>query len=89
MSLFHRRVPHVSVLHVGLFRPEPPTTRASSQSTAEPNQRATQTLNPSAPPATQPTPPPRPAAQTRDPYAVHYGPEYRLIVDGKPFSKHS
>jgi outer membrane biosynthesis protein TonB len=40
-------------------------------------------------PATQPTPPPRPATQTRDPHAVHYGPNYRLIVDGKPFSKHT
>jgi len=41
---------------------------------------------PSTPPA-QPAPTPRPA--TRDPYAVHYGPEYRLIVNGKPFSKHT
>ncbi len=38
-----------------------------------------------------PTPPapPRPRAQpgapNRDPHAVHYGPEYRLIVDGKPW----
>jgi outer membrane biosynthesis protein TonB len=46
-------------------------------------------VRPEPPAATQPTPTPRPATQSRDPYAVHYGPEYRLIVDGKPFSKHT
>ncbi len=66
----------------GLARPEPSTPRANTQTATEPNQPATQT--PNNPPATQPTLPPRPAAPTRDPYAVHYGPEYRLIVDGKP-----
>jgi hypothetical protein len=67
----------------GLARPEPSTPRANTQPAAEPNQPATQTLN--NPPGTQPTPPPRPPAPTRDPYAVHYGPNHRLIVDGKPF----
>lgn len=40
-------------------------------------------------PQSQPPAPPRPRSQpgapTRDPYAVHYGPEYRLIIDGKPW----
>ncbi|HZV87707.1 MAG TPA: hypothetical protein VFF95_09180 [Candidatus Binatus sp.] len=71
---------NASPVGAGLARPEPPSTRAATQP-------ATQT--PNNPPATQPTPPPRPAAPTRDPYAVHYGPNYRLIVDGKPFSKHT
>jgi hypothetical protein len=78
---------NASPVGAGLARPEPPSTRPASHPTAEPNQPATQT--PDNPPATQPTPPPRSAAKTRDPYAVHYGPEYRLIVDGKPFSKHT
>jgi hypothetical protein len=72
-------------VEAGLARPEPSTPRANTQPATESNQPATQTPDPSAPPATQPTPPPRPPAQTRDPYAVHYGPNYRLIVDGKPF----
>jgi len=76
-----------SPVGAGLARPELSTLRANTQSTSEPNQPATQT--PNNPPASQPTPPPRPATQTRDPYAVHYGPNYRLIVDGKPFSKHT
>jgi hypothetical protein len=78
--------PHAtsSPVGAGLSRPEPPSTQAPSQPTAEPNQPTTQSPIPT-PPTAQPAPPPRPAAQTRDPYAVHYGPNYRLIVDGKPF----
>jgi len=50
---------------------------------ASPDQPATQTPKPNAPPAAQPAPLTRSTAQTRDPYAVHYGPNHRLIVDGK------
>jgi hypothetical protein len=54
-------------------RPEPPSARAASEP------------RPSAPPASQSVPPSRSAPQSRDPYAVHYGPNDRLVVDGKPF----
>ncbi|MGC2387824.1 MAG: hypothetical protein WA621_00380 [Candidatus Acidiferrum sp.] len=77
-----------SPVETGLARPEPPTTRPDSQLTPGPILPAPQTPNTDAPPASQPAPPsprPRPGAPTRDPYAVHYGPNYRLIVDGKPF----
>src|SRR5580704_3688375 len=80
-----------SPVGAGLARPAPPNTRAASQKTADPNQPATQTPKPAATPAAQSAPPPppatpsRPATQTRDPYAVHYGPNCRLLVDGKPF----
>jgi hypothetical protein len=47
------------------------------------------TPDPPATPIPQPAPSLRSKIQTPDPYAVHYGPEYRLIVDGKPFSKHT
>jgi hypothetical protein len=57
----------------GLARPEPSSTPDASQP------------KPSAPAATPSAPPSRPAPQTHDPYAVRLGPEYRLIVDGKPF----
>ena len=48
------------------------------------NQPAAQSPKRSAPPATQSVPPSRPVAQTRDPYAVHYGPNDRLPMDVKP-----
>ncbi|MGC1615718.1 MAG: hypothetical protein WA736_13610 [Candidatus Acidiferrum sp.] len=56
---------------VGLARPEPPSTRVASQP------------QPSAPPTAQSAPPSRLAVQNRDPYAVHYGPNCRLLIDGK------
>ena len=37
------------------------------------------------PQPTQPPTPTRPSTPTRDPYAVHYGPNYRLLIDGKPW----
>jgi hypothetical protein len=71
--------PHAtsSPVGAGLARPDSPSTQVGSQP------------NPNAPPAAQPARPPRSTTRTRDPYAVHYGPEYRPIVDGKPFSKHT
>jgi hypothetical protein len=74
-----------SPVGAGLARPAPPSTQPASQPTTELKQSATQTPEPTTPPATQSAPRPRPGAPTRDPYAVHYGPNYRLIVDGKPF----
>jgi hypothetical protein len=68
--------PNSSPVGAGLARPEPPTAPAASQ----PKPSAPTVLAPA-----QSAPPSRPAPQTRDPYAVRYGPEYRLIVDGKPF----
>ena len=57
---------------------------------------AAPTINPATPTQTtpsqptDPTPPPsprrQPGAPTRDPYSIHYDHNYRLIVDGKPFS---
>ncbi len=69
----------------------PATAETRPAPAAEPSQPATQTPHnpPATSPAAQSTPLTRPATQTHDPYAVHYGPEYRLIVDGKPFSKHT
>jgi hypothetical protein len=58
--------------------PETATATAPPASTVTP----TQTTQP-----TNPTPSSRrPTQPTHNPY--HYGPEYRLYVDGKPFSKH-
>jgi hypothetical protein len=74
-----------SPVGAGLARPDSPSALPDSQPAAEPKQSATQTRKPSAPAAAQPAPPPRATTQTRDPYAVHYGPNHRLIVDGKPF----
>ena len=62
----------------------PTTNPATPTQTAEPTNPPTQT----APPATPPPPPARrhqPGAPNRDPYPYHYGPEYRLYVDGKPW----
>jgi hypothetical protein len=64
---------------------EPPTTP-----TVPPTNPTTQTTQPKeAPPSpTQPpTTPRQPGAPIRAPYTYHYGPEYRLYVDGKPFTK--
>ncbi|MGC2750811.1 MAG: hypothetical protein WCA40_00460, partial [Candidatus Acidiferrum sp.] len=36
-------------------------------------------------PAQPPAPNRHSIAPTRDPYAVHYGPNYRLLIDGKPW----
>ncbi|MGB6885070.1 MAG: hypothetical protein WBE10_13570, partial [Candidatus Acidiferrum sp.] len=36
-------------------------------------------------PAQPPAPTRHSIAPTRDPYAVHYGPNYRLLIDGKPW----
>ena len=55
----------------------------SEGSRLSPAAEAIQPNNPT-PPA-PPRPRAQPGAPNRDPHAVHYGPEYRLIVDGKPW----
>jgi hypothetical protein len=56
----------------------PPTNPATPTQPAQPT-------HPTPPPSEPPTQPRQPGAPTRDPYAVHYDHNYRLIVDGKPW----
>ena len=67
-----------------LFPPNPNS--ASPQSappTANPAANAPQPNTPT-PPA-PPPPQPKPTTPNRDPYAVHYDHNYRLLIDGKPW----
>jgi hypothetical protein len=56
----------------------PPTNPATPTQTAQPT-------HPTPAPSEPPTQPRQPATPTRDPYAVHFDHNYRLIVDGKPW----
>jgi hypothetical protein len=69
--------------------PTPSTCHAERSEGPRLDPPATQTPQLPATPIPQPAPSLRSRIQTPDPFAVHYGPEYRLVVDGKPFSKHT
>jgi hypothetical protein len=56
----------------------PPTNPATPTPPAQPT-------HPTPPPSEPPTQPRQPGTPTRDPYAVHFDHNYRLIVDGKPW----
>ncbi len=81
-----RPAPRASV-GAGLARPDrtnqpgipvPPTTSVAPSQTAQPT-------HPTPTPSEPPTQPRQPGGPTRDPYAVHFDHNYRLIVDGKPW----
>jgi hypothetical protein len=76
--------------------PTPPITDETHRPVAATSPQASPNPNPATPSQTaqtaDPTPPPQPhtprrqpGAPTRDPYAVHFDHNYRLIVDGKPW----
>jgi hypothetical protein len=74
-------------------RPNSPTPLAPSTPPqtppTPPNATPPQPPTASTPAPTQttapPPPQPKPATPTRDPYAVHFDHNYRLLIDGKPF----
>ena len=71
-------------------RPAPTQSETPAAASAPPTNPATPTqpaqpTHPTPPPSEPPTQPRQPGGPTRDPYAVHYDHNYRLIVDGKPW----
>jgi hypothetical protein len=72
-------------ISAGPTQPETPAAAcAPPTNPATPTQPA-QPTHPTPPPSEPPTQPRQPGGPTRDPYAVHYDHNYRLIVDGKPW----
>ena len=71
------------------LRPNSPTPPAPSTPPTPSNATPPQPPTASTPAPTQttapPPPQPKPAAPTRDPYAVHFDHNYRLLVNGNPF----
>ncbi len=67
----------------------PPTANpavSASQPSSTANDSSTQSDQPNPPtPPAPPPPQPKPTTPNRDPYAVHYDHNYRLLIDGKPW----
>jgi hypothetical protein len=64
--------------------PERPNAAPTQSNPATPTQPK-QPTHPTPTPSEPPTQPRQPGTPTRDPYAVHFDHNYRLIVDGKPW----